>query len=343
MRVPALKFPVLMVVAACSSSEGLAASVLDVPDPVVMGALARNQVERDLTLTLHRTTTEGFEFERDPGFEVVLANGSKDRAYPVVLSSDGSEVGWREPHVFYTVEKRTPRSTAWQPAPERPLARCGNYDEDWGKDVVSLEPGRSVVLPWFRFYNVWDLEDATELRVVAHYTYGEHAKDLRKVVPVLHTMPAYTLASNALELKVEEPMVLEIQMHGDWPAPGRALAPAIEVVAVNESTRTLPFATADTGGNLEIDAEVETRQGILERLALQTGLSTADARETLPPGGRRSVIGPTTKSTEFSSSLPDGARVRRVRAKLHLWMDASHGNAGVTTRTAKSPWVATDP
>jgi hypothetical protein len=338
MRLFPLPLAVFVVVAACSGTAGLPSSAFDTPEPSVTDTLPRERIERDLTLTVRRTTSEGFELGRDPRLEVVLANRSTDRAYPVVLSGDGSEVGWREPHVFYTVEKQTQRSTAWETTPELPLSRCGNYDEDWTKDVVSLEPGTSLVLPWFQFYERWDLEGATKLRVVAHYAYGDHAKDLRKVAPILHTMPAYALASNGVELDVEQPMVLELRLHGDWPEPGQPLAPALEVVAVNTSTRSLPFASADNGGSLVIEAEVDTRQG-KEVVTLETGMSVGEARDTLPPGGRQAVIGPMTKSMDFSSSLPKGARIRRIRARLHLWTDARPGNPEVSTRTARSPWV----
>src|SRR3954468_2051189 len=127
----------VLVATGCSGSEGTPSSASSAPQPVVGTTLERTEVERDLVLTLRRNTTDAFEIDHPPGFEIVLANRSRDRSYPIVLSSDGSESGWREPHVFYTVEKRT-GTGPWQAAAALQMLRCGNYDADWTKDVVSL-------------------------------------------------------------------------------------------------------------------------------------------------------------------------------------------------------------
>lgn len=319
----------------CSGTEGAPGTALEAPEPAVAAATPRAQVEKDLVLTLRRTQAEPFERERDPRFEVVLANRSADRTYPIVMSSDGSESGWREPHVWYTLDKRV-AGGPWTAAPPEPLARCGNYDSDWTKDVTALAPGKEVTLPWFDFFEQWDLEGATAVRVVAHYAYGDHAKDLRKVPPALHAMPAYALASNAIELPVEQPLVLEVRVKGSFPAPGERLAPAIEVVCENKSTRALPFAGADAGGSLELEVEAVAADGSVDRYTLETGVGVSDARETIAPGERKSAIGPQTR-TLTSSELPAGARVRRVRARLVVWSGAEPHHTD--QRVARSAWV----
>jgi len=323
---------------ACSGTEGAPFSAVDAPAPTVHGAIARAEVERDLTLTLRQATPASFEQGEDPHFVVVLKNTSADRTYPVVVSSDGSEAGWREPHVFYTVERRV-AGTPWEAAAQEPLLRCGNYDVDWTKDIVALAPGQELTLPWFTFYDQWDVVGASAMRVVAHYGYGDHVKDLRKVPPTLHPMPAFALASNALELAVEEPLALELRMKGPLPPASQPLAPAIDVVAVNRTTRALPFATADSGAVLELDVEGTDTEGAARRYGLDTSIfSSAPAHDTLGPGERRSVLSAQTKLED--SFLPPGFHVTRVRARLHIHYAGEGENAADKSRIAHSPWVA---
>jgi hypothetical protein len=116
------------------------------------------------------------------------------------------------------------------------------------------------------------------VRVVAHYAYGDQAKDLRKVPPALHPMPAYALASNAIELPVDQPLVLDVHVKGPLPAPGERLAPAIEVVCENKSTRALPFASADSGGSLDLEVEAVAPDGSVDRYTMQTGVGVDHAR-----------------------------------------------------------------
>ena len=183
-RAWALAFVPLAV--ACSSLDAAREPLNGISERLV----PQEEVERDLSLTLRRLATEAFEIGHDPRLEVVLSNRSKTRSYPVVVSGDGSEAGFREPHVFYTVERRSSSSSPWERATEQRVARCGNYDEDWTKDVVSLAPGKEIVLPWFGFPSNWELDGASHARIVAHYAYGEHARDEREAPPELHGMPS---------------------------------------------------------------------------------------------------------------------------------------------------------
>src|SRR4051812_36743827 len=93
----------LLALGACSGTE--VESPLGAPEPEVP-IWPRAEVERDLKLALTRTTTEPFEQGINPQLQVVLHNSSKDRAYAVVLSSDGSESGLREPHAWLELAVR---------------------------------------------------------------------------------------------------------------------------------------------------------------------------------------------------------------------------------------------
>lgn len=324
----------ISVISGCSAADprfadepGGAATEVTVP------MFPRSEVERDLALELSRKISEPFERQREPGFEVVLVNRSPDRTYPVVISDDGSDAGWREPHVWYTVERRS-GGGAWQAAPALRYSRCGNFQEDWHKDVVPLASGAKLNLPWFPFYWHWDLDGATHARVTAHYAYGDQAKDRRKIPPILHQMPAYDLRSNALEFELTEVVRLELKLHGALPLrSGELLAPAIEVTATNCGAAPVPFATSDTGASLAIELEYEGQDGTLRLEELDTGVVLGEAQEVLAPGERRAVVGPTTK-TERYSSLPENLHVLRVRARLQISSAIKDD-----FRIASSPWV----
>lgn len=297
----------------------------------------REEVERDLSLTLGRLATDAFEIGHDPRLEVVLSNRSKTRSYPVVVSGDGSEAGFREPHVFYTVERRSSSSSPWEPATEQRVARCGNYDEDWTKDVVSLAPGEQIVLPWFGFPSNWELDGAYYARIVAHYAYGEHAREERDAPPELHGMPSYALASNALEVVIDPPLVLELSWLGTVPAADEPLSHSFAVVALNRGAGSLPFATADSGALLEIELEGDEVTGEIGRHAIASGFSVDDARDRIAPGSRREVVG---NVKAWNDELPRGFQPRRARASLHVWWYTNESAGESDERTARSPWVA---
>ena len=325
---------------ACAGTEGVSgtSSPFEAPAPASQASTAaRAEIERDLVLTLRRTTTEAFEIDRNPRFEVTLENTSTSKAHHVVLPSDGSESNWREPHVFFTVERRDSASSPWVAAPAERMLRCGMYAQDWQKDVVALEPGQKIVLPWFEFYRQWELDGASDVRVTARYEYGDHARDLRKVPPVLHATPAYAIASKPMVLAIDPAMSLELTWKGVLPMRNAPLAKSVEVVATNRSSVQIPIAGGDSGGNLIVEIEGTNPDGSTARHSVVSSVSVEDAKERLAPLAKRSVVG-AAKSYDDVESTP-GFRPKRVRAKLHVWWYTDEANGKSDERTARSPWV----
>lgn len=334
---------VLLALAACSGTEGTLggpSSALDAPAPAAPGprSEARAAIERDLVLTLRRASSDPFEVGRDPAFEVVLSNKSTTKSYPIVLSSDGSEAGWREPHVFFTVEKRASASEPFRLAPEQKLARCGMYDQDWTKDVQELAPGKEVVLPWFHFHDFqFDLEDAAQVRVTANYAYGDHARDLSKVPPILHSTPAYALRSNAMELAVDAPLVIELAYKGVLPKSGEPLSKSFAATVVNRGRAAVPFAAADTGGNFQIELEGEEESdGSKSTRSISSGFSVDHAKDRILPGARRDAIG---AGKAMEDTFLKGFRPKRARATLHVWWYVDETQAKSDERYARSGWI----
>jgi hypothetical protein len=126
---------------------------------------------------------------------------------PVVQVGDGSEMAWREPFVFYTAEHDQ------QPVDKLDFGRCGNFDSDWGKDVVQLAPGAELALelqiPPDYFV---DLQQPGTTELVLHYRYsaGRLPRETVSVPATMKNVAAYEVVSNAMRLTVERR--LEVQL-----------------------------------------------------------------------------------------------------------------------------------
>jgi hypothetical protein len=321
----------LLALAACSGTD--AESPLGAPEPQVQ-TWPRSEVERDLKLELSRTTSEPFEQGADPKLQVVLRNHSKDRAYSVVMTSDGSEMGWREPHAWFQLAVRHSGEAFHAPPPVQYM-RCGNYDEDWQKDIVTLGPGQSRTLPWMQFYFQAEFDTADEVRVTAHYAYGDQAKDLRAVPPALHGMPAYAIESVALVLAIDRPVALKLELHGALPrGPGQPLSSVVSVTATNVSKRAVPFATAAAGGLLQFEVELaDAPPGTSPKTLGPADVPAfSETQGQLLPGASHDALDiPAATTADDWELLPD-EHVRRIRAVLNV---AAHGDSHV----AASPWV----
>ena len=82
---------------------------------------------RDLHLVLSPVKFPWIESGENPWFEMSLVNGSRRYAYPVVEPGDGSEVGWRQPHIYFTATLTAPDG-ATTAVPAARYGRCGLFD-----------------------------------------------------------------------------------------------------------------------------------------------------------------------------------------------------------------------
>ena len=124
-------------------------------------------LELDLALTTKGPVQPGEKIE----YALSLVNRSKSATRSVVRPNEGSEAGWREPHVYWTA------TLAGADGVERPVAaapyeRVGMFLAQWWKDVAKLAPGESLaVTNMIPLQQAFDLEGDGKLRVVAHYAW----------------------------------------------------------------------------------------------------------------------------------------------------------------------------
>lgn len=136
--------------------------------------------------------------------EARLVNVS-DKAIPVVQVGDGSSVGWREPHVFFSAEYVDAQGD-YRPAKEESFGRCGNYDDDWTDEVTVLAPGESMKLDYFLSPDTFfDLHEPGDLRIRVHYRY-QQGKGRKSTVPApasMNNVPAFELVSAPIEVQLQ--------------------------------------------------------------------------------------------------------------------------------------------
>lgn len=158
------------------------------------------------------TETTTVEANTNVPIAVRLVNGSRTATHAVVRSADGSQWGWREPHVYWTATRIAPDGS------ESPLERlakpwCGLYAYDWTRDVTRLGPGESMVVEWMNeVYCDFDLSEPGVVRFVAHYAWlgglpgGWGVGTPYPDIGLMEGMPPYELASNPVEIRIVQPI-----------------------------------------------------------------------------------------------------------------------------------------
>jgi hypothetical protein len=143
---------------------------------------------------------------------VKLRNSSATLSHRVVRPGDGSECGWREPHVFWTATFAGPDGVA-VPLEATSVGRCGLFAAEWWKEVVVLPPHGAIdvehLVPPHR---VFDVQGEGTLRLVAHYAWGGGRNSRADPMTGAGGAPPdmggmkgvepYELVSNAVEIEV---------------------------------------------------------------------------------------------------------------------------------------------
>ena len=98
---------------------------------------------QDLEIVAERLTPEEMKAGRTVKFGLSIKNRSVSHSCRLFVPGDGSQVGWRPPHVYATVEYQNRRGQWETVEPFQTYARCGMFDWEWRDDFVELEPGQS--------------------------------------------------------------------------------------------------------------------------------------------------------------------------------------------------------
>ena len=155
---------------------------------------------------------------RDPGVielgqpvivEAVIRNVSA-QPQAIVLPGDGSSSGMREPRIGYAGEV-DPGDGQYVPmGPAQVLGGCGDYDEQWHDEIVTIPPGGVQRLD--RWIGTPDEHVALvrpgRARVMMRYAYTA-GEGQRSFDPgAMGATPAFVLESNLVEVELRQPAAL---------------------------------------------------------------------------------------------------------------------------------------
>ena len=192
--------------------------VLDTdPDCLPSGAELRSPFaphHEDLRLELRLMGDAVIESGQRVRVQASVHNDSSTTRHAFVLPGDGSEVGWREPTVSFSVLAQS-ADGCWWPPPQTAHLRCGVYDPDWTQDVVVLGPGEERIIEelWGDHMLYFDEPGRVQLRMHVLWNAGRTAKGepvrSSRSTPMAG-VPAFELTSNMVEVTVLRRFTLEL-------------------------------------------------------------------------------------------------------------------------------------
>jgi hypothetical protein len=259
----------------------------------------------------------------------------------VVRPGDGSEMGWREPYVYFTAQREV-LPEVWEDVPKGDISRCGNYDDAWDKDTTPLDPGRSMSLTE-RWYltpeTALDLAEPGRVRIVAHYQYRRGAGsswryDPRVSVPdELRGTPAFEVVSEPVEVRIVRPLEAVLTVKGALRVDGAtAIGSELDLSLVNRSGEAIPLP--GKGEEANIFFELSDRRGEWPGPWMWPKARLGEAR-ALGPGESVSILSGEEAAGERGSwRQRDGESMLRVRAAVRL-----SGAGDARGRAVKSNWV----
>jgi len=307
-------------------AEAFATVVLLFASPICFGAdITKEMAERDLALEVELQSAKTIGPGEPIGLRVSLKNQSKETTYPVVKPGDGSEIGWREPYVFFTA-KRQSDENKWENVPKASYGRCGLFDSNWQKDIVTLKPNESIELKdWLSApSHMLEIQKAGRVRIYVHYRFtrgtlqkGKPAK-VESLPKSMKDIPTFELVSDPVELYVLRPLDVRVKVKSPLKAKKKTkLSEILDIQLSNCSmepiTASSPSISADARLRLEIKGKMPGW-----RPTLTAQKSTYGIKKDLEPRESVSLLGP----SEFANGM-DGtweypvADIVKVRAIYH--------------------------
>ncbi len=308
------------------------------PDPEpCLGEPAPSQfpVHTDLELRLKSSSPRKRELGQPIDVAVSIRNGSTSQHHPAVLSGDGSEMGWREPHVWYSgfVDAG---DGCWQPLEPRRTGRCGMFDEDWRDEVVTLAPGQSEPLQWLASpANALAMEVTGRVRLYAHYAYRAGTKTRGETADLgaMEGIEAFELVSNPIEFELRSPLKLELAARPHRGRGNVSQMADLVTLRLENTARKARRVMPPTANTLEF--EVIGEETYHPNVRWQAGDETLPAHR-LPGGDAVQLLGASALNSALEVHwYPPEAEVIRIRASYRPY-------GAVGAPALKSNWVEID-
>jgi hypothetical protein len=242
----------------------------------------RKQIEKDLALVAELTSPKQVQPAEPVTLRMRIANTSKTLTHKLVRPNDGSESGWREPHVFLTAE-RDRGDGKWRKVASKTLMRCGMFADDWHADVFDLKPdAKTEFANWLPPAGMLlELEKPGRYRIRAHYRYTSGRIGMRgvaggpqKVDPgPMKGVPAFELVSKPVEIVVANDLEVTARaVAGIRPKTPTLLSTLIEVRVKNVSDAPVKITPAEWSPSAQFQAPVPKMEAVA--LKYKTGSVT---------------------------------------------------------------------
>ncbi len=176
-----------------------------------------------------------------------LVNRSEHASHAVVRPGDGSECGWREPHVFFTAVRRT--SVGDVPVEAAAWGRCGNADPEWQDDVITLGPGDVLDLTPAPASIFLDFQQEGETAIRLHYAWtggkaarGDAGQSPTADLGTMEGVAPFELVSDPVVVHVHRPVDVRLERIGSLVVgEAKTLADLLRVTVENRTDQPLDF------------------------------------------------------------------------------------------------------
>ncbi len=294
---------VLCLLSFCVLAVATASAGDDVP--------TREAIERDLKVEASLSSPASVQPGEPVRVTSRIVNRSKTASYKLVKPGDGSESGWREPHVFFTATTVDPRGVR-TPVPALDILRCGLHDPNWHDEVVTLAPGAVLELTdWMPAANLaldFQQQGSVELRLHYKYARGNVSKGAIVDAPAgtgpMGDTPAFELVSKPVRFNVVRYVDIRLEVTGKLEVGKEALlSDAVRLHVKNLSADPVSVSSA------EIFVQVVPAIGSGDLFSVFERIAPTVERKTVP------LAGSATRMWDGTPAWNELADVRMTPAK----------------------------
>jgi hypothetical protein len=276
------------------------------------------QIERDLVLEAVVKSPASIQPGQAVEVSLVLRNQSREITYPVVKPGDGSEVGWREPYVYFTATVETAKGIT-VPVPQLGRGRCGLFAHDWPKDVILLKPGAEMPL------NEWlipasgalNFQEPGRIKLIAHYQYraglGKRPADPAAIAAsAIAGVPAFAIVSKPVEFDVVRRLELQLKAKAPLRAKTRTkLSDFLDLRLVNSSGEQIAAPIPSYDGPVLLTLPFMAKVASIGSEPKIEKRAAGDIEPVvLPPGQAISLLGPGANQVDGIWEYPQAETIK---------------------------------
>lgn len=296
--------------------------VLMLPPSVVIAEEPKQEkpIEKDLVLSAKLKSADTIQPGEEIEISLLLTNSSKSATHRVIKPGDGSEAGWREPHIRFSVEYLEANGQLTD-APQTRYGRCGIFDPYWTKDFTDLAPSETLDLNhWLTpVNNFYEFQKPGKYQIRAHYDYRARsllAKDKAQLPEPVRDIPVFQVTSAPVMLNVERPLDVRLKVKSELIVDQAIrLTDLFDVTLVNVSDRNIKVFSPTLDSDAHLSFEVRDNNALWQP-AINQQADTYGIERIIKPKETLSLLGDDRFANgvdgNCTSSQPGTVKVRAV-------------------------------